>query len=203
MKKIATLLFAILSLSASAQQDSSVAANDILQFQKNLNAVYKNREESPLEPKDFKKFKGHSFFPINLAYRITARINITPNTPIILLKTTTTRLPEYRVYGYLEFELSGKSFKLPVYQSPSQMKDPEQNNHLFFPFADLTNENQSYTGGRFIDLRIPNEGEPLIVDFNQAYNPYCAYSHKYSCPLVPAENQMDVEIPAGVMHVSH
>ena len=63
--------------------------------------------------------------------------------------------------------------------------------------ADLTNGNRSYGGGRFLDLKIP-AGEIMIIDFNKAYNPYCAYNHKYSCPIPPEVNHMDIEIPAGV-----
>ena len=116
------------------------------------------------------------------------------------MKTTTARLPHYRIYGIAEFTLDGKTFKMPVYQSQDLMKNPEYADHLFFPFTDLTNGHQTYGGGRFIDLHIPKDGKNLIIDFNQAYNPYCAYSHNYSCPLVPEENQMDIEVPAGVMY---
>src|SRR5690606_18151366 len=62
-----------------------------------------------------------------------------------------------------------------------------------------TNGKQTYGGGRYIDLRVPREGD-LVIDFNMAYNPYCAYSARFSCPIVPAENQMDIEVPVGVKY---
>ena len=74
----------------------------------------------------------------------------------------------------------------------------EYKNHLFLPFTDLSNGEKSYTGGRFIDLEIPNS-DVIVIDFNKAYNPYCAYSPDYSCPIPPAENHLNVNILAGVM----
>lgn len=198
MKKMIVFLLTLHSIVTIAQTDSTKAIEEIHAFQKTLNDEYKNPEKSPLEKKDLKKFKGHPFFPINLGYRVPAKLVVTNGTPFLGLKTTTSRLAFDRVYGFLEFELQGKQFRIPVYQSRDLMKTTEYADYLFFPFTDLTNGKQTYMGGRYIDLRIPRDGEDLVVDFNQAYNPYCAYSHRYSCPLVPAENQMDIEVPAGV-----
>ncbi len=200
MKVAILICLSFYSLVSYAQNDSTSAINEIKLFQKELNAEYKNKTESPLEPKDLKKFKGLPFFPINLTYRVSATLTLTEGTPFLPLKTTTSRLANDRIYGYVEFEIARKAFTLPVYQSQDLMKKPELADYLFFPFTDLTNGEQTYSGGRYIDLRIPKEGPMLIVDFNKAYNPYCAYSHRFSCPLVPRENHIDIEIPAGVMH---
>jgi uncharacterized protein (DUF1684 family) len=200
MKKILLFILTLFTLSATAQTDSLKAFTEIAAFQKKLNDEYKNREESPLEPKDLRKFKGHSFFPANLKYRINAKLIVTEGTPFLQMKTTTTQYSTDRVYGFVEFALEGKEFRLPVYQSKALMNTAAYADYLFFPFTDLTNGKQSYTAGRYIDLSIPKEGNELVIDFNMAYNPYCAYNHKYSCPLVPTENQMDIEIPAGVMY---
>jgi uncharacterized protein (DUF1684 family) len=75
-------------------------------------------------------------------------------------------------------------------------KQKEYKKYLFIPFRDLTSGKESYGGGRYIDTEIP-AGETLILDFNRAYNPYCAYSHRYSCPIPPEENTLKVEIRAG------
>jgi TonB family protein len=184
---------------AFAQRDSVKAVNDILAFQKELNDSYANPKESPLDPADLEKFTEHPFFPINLSYRVNAKLRVTPGTSVLHLKTSTARLTNDRIYGYVEFSLRGKEFSMPVYQSTEKNKDPEYADHLFFPFSDLTNGVETYGGGRYIDLHIP-KGDDIIVDFNKAYNPYCAYSSRYSCPKVPAENQMDIEIPVGVKY---
>jgi len=194
---VLSLLFC--SILAFPQRDSVRAVNDILAFQKELNDSYKDPKESPLDPADLEKFKEHPFFPINLSYRVNAKLRVTPGTPVLHLKTSTSRLTNDRIYGYVEFTLRGKEFKLPVYQSAEAHRDPEYADYLFFPFTDLTNGDQTYGGGRYIDLHIP-KGEDIVVDFNKAYNPYCAYSSRYSCPKVPAENQMDIEIPVGVKY---
>ncbi|MDO3384294.1 DUF1684 domain-containing protein, partial [Gilvimarinus sp. SDUM040013] len=101
--------------------------------------------------------------------------------------------------GVASFTLKGKKFKLNIYQNQSLITSPEYKNHLFLPFNDLTNNTTSYEGGRYIDLEIPPaKSKIIIIDFNKAYNPYCAYNHKYSCPIPPADNFLDIEINAGV-----
>jgi TonB family protein len=80
------------------------------------------------------------------------------------------------------------------------MQTKEHADHLFFPFTDETNGKETYGGGRYLDLRIPKSGDDIVIDFNMAYNPYCAYSSRYSCPIVPADNQMNIEVPAGVKY---
>ena len=92
-----------------------------------------------------------------------------------------------------DFKLKGQQFNLNIYQNV----ESEDKDYLFLPFSDETNGIESYGGGRYIDLRIP-EGNQLTIDFNSAYNPYCAYNDKYSCPLTPRKNHLDVEVKAGI-----
>lgn len=200
MKKRSLFILCVVSLHASAQTDSLTAIAKVTAFQQHLNEEYKDPEKSPLYPWDLDKFEGHDFFPIDLAYRVNAKLTVTEGTPFFGMKTTTSRLATERVFGYVTFTLAGKEFRLPVYQSQDLMQNPDYADYLFFPFTDETNGQQTYPGGRYIDLRIPKERDNLVIDFNMAYNPYCAYSGRYSCPIVPAENQMDIEIPAGVRY---
>ena len=95
------------------------------------------------------------------------------------------------------FDLKEKPFKLNIYQNQDLIKKEGFEDYLFLPFLDNTNGEESYGGGRYIDMRIP-DGDTIIVDFNSAYNPYCAYNEKYSCPIVPRENYLDTEVRAGV-----
>ena len=113
------------------------------------------------------------------------------------MKTTTNRLPKYEVYGIASFELNGNGYQLNIYQSHRLRETDEYKNYLFLPFNDLTNGDETYGGGRFIDLEIP-DNDSIIIDFNKAYNPYCAYNPKYSCPIPPEENDLDVHISAGI-----
>ena len=115
------------------------------------------------------------------------------------MKTTTNRLPEYRKYGELKFSLEGKMLTLSVYQNLELTKKAGFEDYLFIPFTDLTNGDETYGGGRYIDFRMDQLKEKLVrLDFNRAYNPYCAYSKGYSCPIPPAENLLPVAIRAGV-----
>ncbi|MBL7857263.1 MAG: DUF1684 domain-containing protein [Cyclobacteriaceae bacterium] len=200
MKKILLLILCAGSILSEAQTDSVKAVQEIQTFQNELNAEYKDPEKSPLEARDIKKFNGHPFFAINLSYRVPAKLYVTTESTFFPMKTTTSRLPNYRIYGRIEFSLGDKTFNMPVYQSQDLLKRSAYVDYLFFPFTDMTNGNETYAGGRYLDFRIPKEGKQLTIDFNQAYNPYCAYNHIYSCPLVPEENAMDIEIRAGVMY---
>lgn len=200
MKKISLLLLCLCTLPAIAQTDSLQALEEINTFQEKLNEEYKDPKQSPLSEADFKVFQGHDFFPTNLDYRVTANLTITEGTPFFGMKTTTDRLSTERVFGYVTFQMAGKNFRLPVYQSKALMATTEYSDYLFFPFTDNTNGKETYGGGRYIDLRIPKDGDTIVIDFNMAYNPFCAYNGRYSCPIVPAENQMDIEIPVGVRY---
>lgn len=198
MKFVLLFIVAIFSSNfLQAQYDSTAAKQEILSFQKELNESYKGKD-SPLLPKDLKKFKSHSFYQINLAYRVVAKFSLSSESNFGPMKTTTSRLPNYRIYGMAQFTLHGQVYQLPVYQGQDLMTVAGYEDYLFLPFTDLTNGEETYDGGRYIGLRIPKGNDPFIIDFNQAYNPYCAYNEKYSCPIVPADNHLDIAIPAGV-----
>lgn len=190
MKKILSLLLLLNVLQIVAQETSK-------EFQETLNREYGNREESPLTEEDFKTFKGLDFYPINEKFIVEAQFTRTPNEKVFKMKTSTTRLPEYVKYGELSFSIDGKNFKLNLYQNIDLTKKEGYEDYLFLPFSDLTCGKESYIGGRYIDMRIPKTNT-VTIDFNKAYNPYCAYNHKYSCPIVPLENDLDIEILAGV-----
>lgn len=187
-------------VSVFGQTDSLTAINEIIAFQKQLNEQYRDPAKSPLDPNDRDVFQGHDFFDINLDYRVVASISRTDDAPFFGMKTSTERMSTERIFGYLAFTLNQKEFRIPVYQSKDLMHTAEYADYLFFPFSDRTNGRQTYGGGRYIELRIPKEGNLLVIDFNKAYNPYCAYSSRYSCPIVPEENEIDIEILAGVKY---
>ncbi|QSB25023.1 DUF1684 domain-containing protein [Flavobacterium sp. CLA17] len=171
--------------------------SDAEKFQKTINAEYADAKTSPLMSEDLKSFKTLDFYPVSSKYFVNAKLVKAKNEKVFEMKTTGTRTPKYIKYGTLYFTIDGVSLQLNVYRSIDLSKTKEYKDHLFLPFSDLTSGKESYIGGRYIDLKIP-KGETIAVDFNQAYNPYCAYNHKYSCPLVPLENDLKIEIKAGV-----
>lgn len=192
MHKILTTLLLFFSLITFAQQ--KVTAED---FQKNLNVEFADATKSPLTEKDRAEFKGLDFFPIDKAFIVEAKFTKSKNEKSFEMKTTTDRMPLYVKYGEVSFTINGENFKLNVYQNLELIKRPGFKKHLFLPFSDLTSGNDTYGGGRYIDLEIP-KGKTITIDFNQAYNPYCAYNPKYSCPIVPAENELLTNVNAGV-----
>lgn len=167
------------------------------EFQQNLNLEFADAKKSPLTEKDLATFKNLDFFPIDSAFIVEATFSKSKNEKAFEMKTTTERAPLYIKYGEITFQIKGEEFKLNVYQNLELIKRKEYKKHLFLPFSDLTSGNETYIGGRYIDLEIP-KGKKVIIDFNKAYNPYCAYNPKYSCPIVPLENDLMTNIKAGV-----
>ena len=114
------------------------------------------------------------------------------------MRTSTDRVPVYTDIGTLQFRLNGRKCRLHVYRNVELVRQEAYRDHLFVPFTDLTNGSGSYGGGRYLDLKGPLE-ERVVLDFNRAYNPYCAYSDRFSCPVPPRENHLQVEVTAGAM----
>ncbi len=166
-------------------------------FQDNLNKEFADIKESPLTDEDFKTFKTLDFYPITDKFIVQAQFTRTKKEKIFEMKTSTERLPKYKKYGEVTFSIDGKNFKLNVYQNIDLSKKKGYHDYLFLPFSDLSCGNQTYIGGRYIDMRFP-KSETIVIDFNKAYNPYCAYNHRFSCPIVPLENDLQIEILAGV-----
>lgn len=194
MKKIVFIILGIvLPMTAFSQCDPE----SVSEFQKKMNAEFADPEHSPLKEKDIKVFQSLDFFPVDMKYCVTARLVKTKKEKPFAMPTTGKRTPLYVKYGELFFTLDGKEFKLAIYRNLELAKRDEFKKHLFLPFTDLTSGVESYGGGRYIDLEIP-ESDTMTIDFNKAYNPYCAYNEGYSCPIPPQENDLKTEIKAGV-----
>ena len=191
-------LFLVVLIANSFLVSAQVKANQTAQeFQDELNLNFADKEKSPLMEEDLKSFSKLDFFPISEEFIIKAKFIRTRKEKPFEMKTTTERLPIYKKYGELHFTFDGKAFKLNVYQNLDLIKKEGYEDYLFLPFSDTTNGNETYIGGRYIDCRIQKDLE-WTIDFNKAYNPYCAYNYKYSCPIVPLENDLPIAIKAGV-----
>ena len=184
------------------QIETLVAADNtlkaILQFQTKLNEEFKNPETSPLPDRYRKDFERLDFFEPDTSYVVKATFVLTPEALPFFMPTTTDRKSEEVVYGIAHFQLNGKEHQLEIYQNKELAMQDEYRDYLFLPFTDMTNSEETYAGGRYIDLVIP-KANSIIIDFNKAYNPYCAYNKKYSCPIVPSVNTLDIKVLAGVM----
>ena len=195
MRLYATILLFFCFFYCPAQQKWTAAISEA--YQKNLNKEYANPKESPLEEADLKMFKGLDFYAINAKFAVEAHFIKSENQIAFKMKTTGTRLPQYIKYGELYFAIDGKKLKLNVYQNIELISKKGFEDYLFLPFSDRSCGKETYIGGRYIDMQIP-KGDTVSIDFNTAYNPYCAYNHDYSCPIVPLENDLAIEILAGV-----
>ena len=198
MKKI-TLIFSLFLIISCNSQDKRPLVGET-EYQQKLNASYKDATKSPLKKKDLKKFKGLDFFPVDSSFIVTAKLTKTENAPTFKMATTTDRKPLYKEYGILNFTLKGKDLKLTIYQSQDDLRDEKYKDYLFLPFTDYTSGEESYGGGRYMDVMISDEKPDgtIVLNFNNTYNPYCAYNDRYSCPLTPRKNHLDIEVKAGI-----
>ncbi len=138
------------------------------------------------------------FFPVKPEFRVPASFEKTENAPWISFQTTGSKNKVYRVYGVISFNLEGAVHKLNIYQS-QDLLNTNYSSYLFLPFTDASNGNGTYVTGRYIDLKMEDISEgTVMIDFNKAYNPYCAYvDDMYNCPIPPQENNLAIAITAG------
>lgn len=139
------------------------------------------------------------FYPVNAAFKVKAGVTLLQDQPVFKLATSSGKTKEARKYALLHFRLKGKNCSLYAYQLLGLMNKEETARHLFLPFTDGSSGGESYGGGRYIDLEIDDiqADQTVIIDFNKAYNPYCAFTTGYNCPVPPRENALPVSIKAG------
>ena len=148
--------------------------------------------------------KGHNkehmqFFEVTKAFRVVADFTPSTGTEWLTFKTSGPKNKVFKLYGTLSFKLNNKAFQLNIYQSQELTTNEQYKNYLFLPFTDSTTGNETYSSGRYIDLATTDiKNGKVVLDFNKAYNPYCAYvSGVYNCPIPPKENALAVAIRAG------
>lgn len=152
-----------------------------------------NERNSPI--KDSHSFKGLSFFPPNMAFITEAKATPITSKKMAMLATSDGSKRLYQHFATLDFELQGKPQQLILLQDS---KDPTE---FFLPFNDLTNGHDTYGAGRYLEVKAkdikPEGAFKLRLDFNLAYNPYCAYNPDFSCPIPPKENTLNLKVEAG------
>ena len=167
-------------------------AEQLEKDRKEKDYAFKHGSESPIPEKDRAAFSGLSYFAPAPQLKFTlAYQKLNPPEPY-LMQTTGKTPQEYTIYATVTFDLEGKQHTLYLYQRPSGSSDRS----FFLPFTDLTNGHQTYGGGRYLDVEVVGSGQ-VTLDFNQAYSPYCAFDHEFSCPIPPKENHLPVAILAG------
>jgi uncharacterized protein (DUF1684 family) len=161
-------------------------------FQEKRDHFFKEDPRSPLTEADRKKFKGLNYFPIDLRYAMIGSIARYPTDPKPLyVSLPTNKSPEKRYvkYGRFRFNWAGREYVLQIYRSLG-------GDELFLPFRDKTSGTETYPEGRYLFIE-SLAGEKVLIDFNRAYNPFCEYNGKYTCPYAPKENWLDIAVQAG------
>ncbi|MEO7537233.1 MAG: DUF1684 domain-containing protein [Ferruginibacter sp.] len=185
-----TLITIIIFSIAVNQVTAQVAYTNSL---KAFRTKYINTHEV-VKGKDKQYFR---FFAIDSAYRVNARFERIHDTIGFTMKTSAGTTQHYFKYGKAVFDLKGNTHQLFIYQSKALIYTSYKE-YLFIPFTDSTTGDQSYGSGRYIDLLIPEiKNNSVTIDFNKAYNPYCAYATGFHCPLPPKENSLSIAIIAG------
>lgn len=199
--RTAVLCCAIALRAIVAAQVDPAWADSLQAYWDRINADYRDPEHTPLPQEHRAHFAELERFAPDARFRVRAVFKSRAG-KTFGMKTTTDRLPEYQPVGLLRFKVMGRKERLTVYRNLALSAKAEYANHLFVPFTDLTNGNSTYGGGRYLDLKGPL-GKEVELDFNRAYNPYCAYGGRYSCPIPPAENHLGVAVVAGVKAFDH
>lgn len=168
-------------------------------FRQQKDEFFKHDWQSPLTPDQQQTFNGLNYYSENPALRLRVAVKEYDPKPVVTMITSTGSAREYLKYGQFTFEVNGEAATLQIYQDAD-------NDYFFLPFVDATAPDETYGAGRYLDVE-PNSDGTFNIDFNLAYNPYCAYSEPYevnpnavqrwSCPLPPRENHLKVRIEAG------
>ena len=162
--------------------------SELMEFRRRKDQFFKSDPHSPLSAEQKQAFAGLNYYPENPKLRFEVTVERFAEEQTVQMPTNTGELRNYIRYGRFRFEVEGQWATLTVYAS--------EQGGFFVPFSDLTSGDETYGAGRYLDLEWLG-GDQFYVDFNLVYNPWCAYSPHYSCPLPPEENRLQVPIRAG------
>ena len=161
---------------------------NVLKIRRDKDSALQDDEESPI--KDKATFKGLKYYPFNKDYVVDFVLEKAEKAKTVELKMTDGTTEKLILFGNIKGEIGGFTVSLVLYQ--------HEDGNFFLPFKDKTAPTETYGGGRFLDLPLTNvKNNRLRVDFNLAYNPYCAYNEDFACPIPPAENTLQIRIEAG------
>ncbi|MBC7776279.1 MAG: DUF1684 domain-containing protein [Phycisphaerae bacterium] len=193
--KYLPLLLLLCFQTLSAQKYDPEFVPDIARHRAEYKADFLTDARSPLTAADTAFL---DFFLPNPAYRFIANFERTPQAAPFELPTYSGQKRDYVQFGVLKFEVAGQPQTLNIYQNLRLVKDSTYRDHLFVPFKDSTNGETTYGGGRYLDFRQGDIREGILVlDFNKCYNPWCAFSDGFNCPIPPASNHLEIAIEAG------
>ncbi len=157
-------------------------------FRAEKDQFFATHPQSPLTPEQKRQFKGLNYFPVNPALRLEIVVEEFPQKDKVQMPTTTGGAQTYTRYGKIKFTVDGQETELTIYAGQ---------HGFFLPFVDSLAGKESYGAGRYLEPEPLGKNNKFIVDFNLAYNPFCAYNDRWACPITPSENRLKVPIHAG------
>jgi hypothetical protein len=161
--------------------------NELKEIRKQKDQFMHVHPQSPLTPEQKSTFSGLNYFDEDASLRLEVAVEPFEEQAEIVMQTSTGGTQTYRRYGRFQFEVAGEKAELTLFASP---------HGFFLPFVDSQAGTETYGAGRYLDPE-PNEDGNFLIDFNDAYNPYCAYNEMWTCPIPPAENRLALPIMAG------
>lgn len=161
--------------------------SDLNDFRAEKDEYFARHPQSPLTPDQKRGFTGLNYYPENETLRLEVRVERLVDQKPVQMQTSTGGVQTYTRFGRFQFQSEGQPAELTIY---------EGEHGFFLPFADSLAGVETYPAGRYLEPE-PLPGDRLLVDFNLAYNPLCAYNEMWSCPITPAENRLKVPIRAG------
>ena len=167
--------------------------SNLQEYRDQKDLFFQHDHHSPIDHEQRHDFNGLNYFPENSDLRFVVEVIPFQEQENVQIQTSTGDFESYVKYGKFNFTVEGEKAELTIYTSP--------NGHSFLPFVDATSPKETYGAGRYLEVESLGDNR-YLVDFNLAYNPWCAYSPYYSCPLPPEENRLSVPIRAGEMNYS-
>jgi uncharacterized protein len=189
---IVTGVVFLMFYSLSDVQDDQSYMEAIRQEREERDRFMKTSDDSPFIDKE--AFRGLKYYKPDLKYRVIADLSPIKNKKILSLATSDGKEQRYSEYAYAGFSIDGKRQRLLILE---MLEAGPARSKLFLAFADETSAVETYGAGRYLDLAKVPGASTITLDFNKAYNPYCAYNSAYACPLPPPENLLKIAIPAG------
>jgi len=178
--------------SGPSAPDDSAYIEELATARSNKNTYLLEAPDSPVPPDKRDTLLPLPYYPIDPGYAVPAALSLSNERPVFDMPTSTGAIRKMQLVGVLEFSLLGKSQSLGAFVP----EGTQRINRLFVPFADLTTGNSTYSAGRYLDIDTTTTGY-YTIDFNQAYNPYCAYNETYECPFPPPPNRLNTSVLAG------
>jgi hypothetical protein len=161
----------------------------LAEFRANKDEFFRDAPDSPLTAHQKRAFSGLRYYPENPALALELPVEVFPERELVAMQTSTGGEAVYERWARVAFEVDGAEAALTLYREPGS-------GHIFLPFQDVNAGTETYGAGRYVEV-MPLDDGLVLLDFNYAYNPYCAYNEMWSCPVPPVENRLKVAIRAG------